>query len=113
MGVILKQLKSPLVIILLLAGVATIFLHEYLDAMVIFIALSINVTIGSFQERRASQAFSKLNRSQEKNATVIREGTKLIIPAEELVPGDIIILEGGMYVHARCNAVAACQESAM
>ena len=105
LGVILKQLKSPLVIILLLAGVATIFLHEYLDAMVIFIALSINVTIGSFQERRASQAFSKLNRSQEKNATVIREGTKLIIPAEELVPGDIIILEGGMYVPADMRLV--------
>lgn len=97
-GVILEQFKGPLVVILLLAGVATIFLHEYLDSIVIFVALLINVIIGSFQERRASQAFEKLNQSQEKSATVIRDGTKMILPVEELVPGDIVILVGGVYV---------------
>ena len=100
LGVIIKQFKSPLVLILFVAGIATIFLKEYLDATVIFIALLINLAIGSFQEKRASQAFEKLNQSQEKNATVIRNGIKSIILAEELVPGDIVILESGMYVPA-------------
>ena len=98
LGVVLEQFKGPLVIILLLAGIATIFLHEYLDSIVIFVALLINIIIGSFQERRASQAFEKLNQSQEKSATVIRDGIKIILPVEDLVPGDIVILVGGMYV---------------
>ncbi|MFC1730680.1 cation-translocating P-type ATPase, partial [candidate division KSB1 bacterium] len=106
LGVILKQFKSPLVVILLLAGIATVLLQEYLDSTVIFVALLINIVIGSFQERRASQAFEKLNQSQEKSATVIRNGVKMIIPAEELVPGDAVILEGGMYVPADLRLIS-------
>ncbi len=98
LGVVLKQFRGPLVIILLLAGIATISLREYLDSIVIFTALLINVIIGFFQERRASRAFEKLNQSQEKDATVIRDGIKMIINVEELVPGDIVILYGGMYI---------------
>jgi len=95
-----KQLKSPLVAILFFAGIATIFLQEYLDSIIIFVVLFINVSIGFFQEKRASQAFEKLNKSQEKEATVIRSGVKLIIPSEDLAIGDIVILESGMYVPA-------------
>jgi len=105
LGVIIKQFKSPLVVILLFAGVATVLLKEYLDSTVIFIALFINIVIGSFQERRSSQAFEKLNESQQKNATVLRDGKKIVIPVEELVPGDIVILEGGMYVPADIRLV--------
>ncbi|MEX0652270.1 MAG: HAD-IC family P-type ATPase [Candidatus Paceibacterota bacterium] len=100
LGIVLEQLKSPLVIILLLAGIATVYLGEYLDSIVIFIALFINLAIGSFQESRASKAFEKLNQSQEKNATVIRGGVKVLLPVEALVPGDVVILESGMYVPA-------------
>ncbi|MBI2617879.1 HAD-IC family P-type ATPase [Candidatus Kaiserbacteria bacterium] len=99
-GTILKQFRSPLVVILLFAGLTTLFLGVYLDTLVIFIALFINVFIGAFQERRANQAFDKLNESQEKFATVVRDGKRAIISAEELVRGDIVLLEGGMYVSA-------------
>lgn len=111
LGVIIKQFKSPLVIILLCAGIATIFLHEYLDSLVIFIALLINVLIGSFQERRAYQAFEKLNQSQEKYATVIRDGVKVIVLAEELTLGDIVVLEGGMYIPADLRLVESSELS--
>jgi len=97
---VLAQFKGPLVLILLLAGVLTFFLHEYLDSLVIFIALIINVVIGTLQEERASKAFEKLNASQERRAVVIRHGNKVNVPTEELVPGDLVVLEGGYFVPA-------------
>lgn len=99
-GKILTQFKSPLIFILFVAGVFTFILKEYTDAIVIFLALFINTAIGTFQENKASKAFEKLNKSQEKNATIIRNGRRSIIPAVELVPGDIVVLEAGMYVPA-------------
>ncbi|MAF59541.1 MAG: HAD-IC family P-type ATPase [Candidatus Pacebacteria bacterium] len=101
----LKQFKSPLVLILLVAGIATIFLREYLDATVIFIAILINVSIGTFQEGRASKAFEALSGSQEKHATVIRDGKRRVILSKELVPGDIVELTGGAYVPADVRLV--------
>lgn len=97
---ILKQFKSPLVYILLIAGIVTLFLQEFIDTFVIFIVLFINVVVGTFQEERASRAFEKLNRSQEQFAIVIRDGKKAMIPSEELVPGDIITIESGYHVPA-------------
>ena len=97
---VIGQFKNPLVIILLGAGVITLFLREFLDSIVIFAALLINVIIGAFQEERASKAFEKLNKSQVKRATVIRGGKKVIILSEDLVPGDIVMLEGGSQVPA-------------
>lgn len=97
---IAKQFKSPLVIILLGAGITTLFLNELLDTIVIFAALFINVSVGMFQEERASKAFEKLNKSQVRHATVIRDGKKSVILSENLVPGDMVVLEGGSQVPA-------------
>jgi len=99
-GKVLKQFKSPLVFTLLAAGIATFFLHDVLDTVVIFIALIINVIVGTFQEERASKAFEKLNASQERYATVIRDGKKVTVLTEDLVPGDVVALLGGSYVPA-------------
>ncbi len=102
---IFKQIKSPLVFILIIAGIGTLLLGEYLDMTVIFIAVLINIIIGVFQEKRASLAFEKLVQSQEKFATVVRDGKKVVIKAEELVPGDIVSIEGGMYIPADIRIV--------
>ncbi|MEX0917036.1 MAG: HAD-IC family P-type ATPase [Candidatus Paceibacterota bacterium] len=99
-GKIFKQIKSPLVLILLGAGVATLFLQEYLDALVVFAALGINVVVGVFQEQRASKAFEKLNASQERRAVVLRDGKKQMIDAKHLVVGDVVLLEAGYAVPA-------------
>lgn len=101
-----KQFKSPLVSILLVAGVATLILHEYVDSIVIFIALLINVVVGFFQEERANRAFEKLNRSQERFATVVREGRKHLVPVEELVPGDLVEIESGQYIPADIRLIS-------
>lgn len=104
---IVNQLRSPLAFILLAAGIVTTLLKEYVDATIIFIALIINVAISLYQEGRANRAFERLKSSQEKFATVVRDGAKRRIPAEELVPGDIIILETGMNIPADARIIEA------
>lgn len=100
LGKFLKQFKNPLVLILLLAGIATIFLQEILNSTVIFLALLMNVLIGTFQEDRASRAFEKLNNLQQKYATVIRDGKRIVVKSDEVALGDIVVLESGMSVPA-------------
>jgi len=95
-----KQIKNPLVFILIIAAFITLFLKEYTNTIVIFIAIFINTAIGMIQEGKASQAFDKLKSSQKKFATVLREGRQKVIEAIELVPGDIIILQMGDKVPA-------------
>lgn len=97
---VLLQFKSPLVLVLFGAGIVTILLHEYIDAGVIFLALVLNVTVGAFQEERASHAFERLNASQQHVARVLRDGSLRELNVEELVPGDIVELQAGSYVPA-------------
>ncbi|MEM9336799.1 MAG: HAD-IC family P-type ATPase [Patescibacteria group bacterium] len=95
-----KQLKSPLVFVLVIAAVITLLLEEYIDAGVISFALLIAVAVGLVQEGKASRAFKKLADSQEHIAYVIRGGKKFQVPSRELVVGDIIELQSGMQVPA-------------
>lgn len=99
-GKLIKQFKNPLVLILLVAGILTLVIGYLVDAAVIFVALAINVLIGTIQEGRASRAFQALEKSQSSEATVIRDGEKRIIPAEEVVVGDVVELDAGMSVPA-------------
>src|SRR3989344_1538653 len=100
LGKTLKQFKSPLVYVLLFAGVLSAVLAEYLDTLVIAAALLINVITGLAQEERASKAFSILNRSRKESATLIRDGKKSVMPASEVMPGDLVVIEAGMEVPA-------------
>jgi len=104
---IIDQVKSPLVLILIMAAVVTFLLEERVDTLVISIALIINIVIGVIQEKRASGAFEKLVASQEKHATVIRDGEKKEILAEEIVPGDVIWIEPGVSVPADARIISA------
>ena len=97
---VLKQLKSPLSLVLLVAGIATIVLGAYLDTVVIFFAVTINVVVGVLQEGKAAKVFETLEKSQEKYATVLRMGKRQKVLAESLVPGDIVLLRGGITVPA-------------
>lgn len=106
---IVAQFKSPLVFILLIAGVLTLFLKQYVDTSVIVIVVVINVVVGAIQEGRASRAFEKLKSSQQKNATVLRNGGFKVIPVEELVVGDIIIIEAGMHIPADARLIESKQ----
>ncbi len=93
--IFLEQFKSPMVYILLLAGVITLFLKEYTDAIVIFSAVFLNTIIGYIQESKSSKALKELKKVLSLKAIVFRNGQQEEILADELVPGDIIMLRPG------------------
>ena len=101
----LRQFKSPLVLILVLAGIVTLWLKEYTDSVVIFIAVLLNTAIGYFQENKATKALSQLKKILRQKAWVIREGVEQQIMQEELVPGDIVALKEGNKVPADCRII--------
>lgn len=98
--VFLEQLKSPLVYILIFAAVVTALLREYSDTIIITVAILINTILGFLQEKKASNALEALKQLIHPTAHVIREGKTVEINVEELVPGDIVILNQGDKVPA-------------
>jgi len=96
----LGQFKSPLVYILVFAGLVTLFLQEFTDSIVIFAAVFLNTILGFWQERKAQKALSALRLFLLPKAKVIRDGEQKEIEATELVPGDLVILTIGTRVPA-------------
>lgn len=97
---LLQQFVDPLVIILLIAGVVTIMLGGVADASVIIGVVLINAMIGFIQEGKAVEALKALADSVGTESTVVRDGRAMRLRAEALVPGDIVVLEGGDKVPA-------------
>ncbi|PIR70430.1 MAG: ATPase [Candidatus Niyogibacteria bacterium CG10_big_fil_rev_8_21_14_0_10_42_19] len=95
-----EQVKSPLVFILIIAGVITYLLNEMADTIVIFTAVGINTFIGMYQEGKASKAFEHLKKSIKKHAVLISDGKKFKVEITTLIPGDIVVLESGDQVPA-------------
>ncbi|MBT6401246.1 HAD-IC family P-type ATPase [candidate division WWE3 bacterium] len=95
LSVFLSQLKSPLVYILLVAGVVTFFLHEYADTAIITFAVFLNTILGFLQERKAGQALAALKKLVHPHAQVFRDGELVTIEVEKLVPGDLVLLNQG------------------
>jgi cation-transporting P-type ATPase F len=103
----LLQFKNPLVFILVVASVVTAVLKDPLDAAVIFGVVLINAIIGYIQEARAEQAIAALSKTMTAEATVVRGGDTIRLPAAELVPGDIVMLAAGARVPADMRLVVA------
>ena len=93
--ILLSQLKSPLVYVLVAAGIVTIFLKDYNDALIIFLAVLINTVFGFVQEFRANKALEALKRLIQPHTEVVRNGKLQTIQVIHLVPGDIVILNSG------------------
>ena len=95
-----EQLRSPLIYILIIAGLITLYFKEWADTIVIFGAVFLNTIVGFFQENKASQALGALRKVVKIEAQVIREGHELKLDSADLVPGDIIVLTAGNKVPA-------------
>ena len=98
--IFLEQFKSPLIYVLFIAGIITLLLKEHTDSIVIFAAVVLNAIVGFVQEKKASQALRELRRALSIKAIVFRDGKEEEISAENLVPGDIILLRPGDKVPA-------------
>lgn len=100
LSIFLTQLKSPLVYVLLIAGIITFFLGDYSDTLIIALAVLVNTVLGFVQERKAGRALAALKSMLHSEAEVVREGKRMRISAETIVPGDIVILPQGEKVPA-------------
>jgi Ca2+-transporting ATPase len=98
--ILIAQLKSPLVYVLIIAGMISLFLGEEVDTYVIFGAVLINTIIGFIQENKANKALSKLRKMVEHKAVIVRDGHEKEVLSKNIVPGDIIVLEPGNRVPA-------------
>lgn len=97
---IIKQIKNPLIYLLLAAAIGSLLAGKYIDAGVIFVIILINTIIGFTQEWRAEKALEELQKKATPTAKVIRSGEKRQINAEEVVPGDLVVIDPGDRVPA-------------
>ncbi|MBT3416646.1 cation-translocating P-type ATPase [Candidatus Woesearchaeota archaeon] len=93
--ILFRQIKNPLVYILLAAILISTVIGEYLDSIVIFAIVVLNSSLGYYQEYKAEKALELLKKISAPNARVLRNKRIRLIPAENVVPGDIIVLETG------------------
>lgn len=100
-----RELANPLTAVLALAVALTIYLGDYVDAVVIGAVILINASIGFIQEYRAENALAEVTKLLSPSTRVIRDGSTLTVPADSLVPGDVVLLEAGAGVPADCRLV--------
>ncbi len=96
----LLQFHNVLIYVLIAAGVVTALLGHWIDSGVIFGVVVINAIIGFIQEGKAEQALDAIRKMLSLRAQVLRDGHRKAIPAEDVVPGDIVFLASGDKVPA-------------
>lgn len=115
---LLKQFIEPMVIVLLIAAVISLVIFfvnlgmgktsdEWIDAIVILAIVIINAFIGAIQEQKAEQSLEALKKLSTPMCTVKRDGKNVTIKSEELVPGDLVILEEGSIVPADIRLITS------
>ncbi len=104
-----SQLKEPLVLVLIGAGVVTAGLGEWVDSSVIFGVVMVNAIIGYLQEGKAEEALAALARAVATDVTVLRGGRRRRMDAVHLVPGDIVWLSAGDKVPADLRLISGKQ----
>jgi Mg2+-importing ATPase len=99
---LLSQFKSPLILILFFATGLSFFLRNPVDAFIILTIILVSGLLGFWQEHSATNAVKKLLAIVQIKAAVLRDGVPQEIPVEEIVPGDIVILNAGDIVPGDC-----------
>tara|TARA_Y100000310_G_scaffold345811_1_gene470320 strand:+ start:4805 stop:7498 length:2694 start_codon:yes stop_codon:yes gene_type:complete len=103
--IIIKQFHSLFIYILVLAAIISFIFDRFIDVYVIVAVIIINASIGFFQEYKAEKAIEALKKMIVQNAKVYRSSQLLQIPAKNLVPGDIILLEQGDRIPADARLI--------
>ncbi|HII4441086.1 TPA: calcium-transporting P-type ATPase, PMR1-type [Clostridium perfringens] len=94
----LSQLKDVMIYILIIAAIISAFLGEISDALIILLVIIINAVIGVVQESKAEKALDALKELSTPKALVKRDGSLKEILSEDIVPGDIVIIDSGRYI---------------
>jgi Ca2+-transporting ATPase len=94
-GLFIDQFKDFMILVLLAATLISALMGEIVDAMMIVIIVMLNAVLGVVQEFRAERALEALRQLNSPAARIIRDGRDATVPASELVPGDIALIESG------------------
>ncbi|MBP2284641.1 Ca2+-transporting ATPase [Flavobacterium sp. CG_23.5] len=97
---ILSQLSDFMILILIVAAIISGIIGDVTDTIIILSIIIINAAVGFIQEYRAEKAMEALKNMAANSARVLREGKMMDIPATELVPGDVVLLEAGNIIPA-------------
>ncbi len=100
LSLLLNQFRSPLVLILVFAAVVAMIVGEWTDASIVLMVVLGSTLLGFGQEYRASSAVEKLRAQTTIRSHVLRNGRDAFLPAEELVPGDVVMLSAGSLIPA-------------
>ncbi|MGD1060932.1 MAG: magnesium-translocating P-type ATPase [Methanomassiliicoccales archaeon] len=103
----LSYFRNPLVIILLIAGLISGFLGDAVEAAIIFVIVLVSVSLSFYQENKAEGAAEALRLRVSTTASVLRDGKKVEVRLEQVVPGDIVILSPGDIVPADSRILSA------
>jgi Mg2+-importing ATPase len=100
LGLLVSQFKSPLVLILIFASIVSAFVGEWTDAIIVIAVVIGSTMLGFVQEYRASTAVEKLRSQVTIKSSVLRDGKPQMIPSEQVVPGDVVLLSAGSLIPA-------------
>lgn len=106
-AVFARQFKSPLIYVLIAAGVVALSLRYRADAAFIGVVLLLNALIGTIQEHGAEKSADALRKLVPERCIALREGEQYEVDAERLVPGDIVLLDAGTKVPADLRLLSA------
>ncbi len=98
--ILVRQFASPFIYVLLFAAILSLILKQYSDGIIILIFIVVNAVISFLQEYHSERAVLILNTYTVGRAKVRRNGGETVIPATELVPGDIVLVETGDVIPA-------------
>lgn len=98
--IVARQFRSPIVYTLVIAAAVSLAVGDQGDALIIALVLLVDASIGTVQEAGAERSARALESLQTGEAAVVRDGVDRTVPAESLVPGDIVVVEAGMKVPA-------------
>ena len=119
---LIEELKDPMLIILMIAalisGVTSMISGETpTDAIIIMIVVLLNALLGVYQENKAEQAIEALQEMSAATSHVLRGGRVMQVKTEDLVVGDVVLLEAGVSVPADCRVIESaslqCEEAAL
>lgn len=107
MDIFIRQFKSPLIYILIIASLIVLALKQISDGLIILAVIFLNAVVGAAQEGKAQNTLLALKKFVETNATVMREGREIVVRDDEVVRGDIILLREGEKVPADARIISS------
>jgi P-type Ca2+ transporter type 2C len=100
LSLVIGQLKSFVILLLIAAALISALLGDWIEAGAILAIVILNAVLGVVQESRAEEALAALKKMAAPEAHILRNGQRISVPADQLVPGDVVFLEAGNYVPA-------------